>query len=77
MGVDVIQTLPSAIAYLDSKVQGTNMGPIWGRQGPGGPHDGPMNFAFWVTLCSLNTKCIYLYPGIINKWSILIFHTNV
>ena len=36
------------ISYPDSKVQGTNMGPIWGRQDPGGPHDGPMNFANWV-----------------------------
>ena len=25
------------------------MGPIWGRQGPGGPHVGPMNFVIWVT----------------------------
>ena len=24
------------------------MGPIWGRQVPGGPHVGPMNFAIWV-----------------------------
>ena len=24
-----------------------NMGPIWGRQDPGGPHVGPMNFAIW------------------------------
>ena len=31
----------------DSKVHGTNMGPIWGRQDPGGPHVGPMNFAIW------------------------------
>ena len=23
------------------------MGPIWGRQNPGGPHVGPMNFAIW------------------------------
>ena len=23
--------------YADSKVHGTNMGPIWGRQDPGGP----------------------------------------
>ena len=29
----------------DSKVHGTNMGPIWGRQDPGGPHVGPMNLA--------------------------------
>ena len=33
----------------DSKVHGANMGPIWGRQGPGGPHVGPMNFVIWVT----------------------------
>ena len=24
------------------------MGPIWGRQDPGGPHVGPMNLAIWV-----------------------------
>ena len=32
---------------LDSKVHGANMGPIWGRQDPGGPHVGPMNLAIW------------------------------
>ena len=32
----------------DSKIHGANMGPIWGRQDPGGPHVGPMNFAIWV-----------------------------
>ena len=26
------------------------MGPIWGRQDPGGPHVGPMNFAIWVSM---------------------------
>ena len=31
----------------DSKVHGANMGPIWGRQDPGGPLVGPMNFAIW------------------------------
>ena len=29
----------------DSKVHGAKMGPIWGRQDPGGPHVGPMNLA--------------------------------
>ena len=28
-------------------VHGANMGPIWGRQDPGGPHFRPMNFAIW------------------------------
>ena len=31
----------------DSKVHGANMGPIWGRQDPGGPHVDPINFAIW------------------------------
>ena len=31
----------------DYKVHGVNMGPIWGRQDPGGPHVGPINFAIW------------------------------
>ena len=34
-------------AYPDNKVHGANMGPIWGRQDPGGPHVDPMNFAIW------------------------------
>ena len=43
--------------YPDSKVHGANMGPIWGRQGPGGPHVGPMNFIIWC-IC----KLVYQYP---------------
>ena len=44
----------------DSKVHGTNMGPIRGRQDPGGPHVGPMNFVIWdinpchVLFCIVN-----------------------
>ena len=34
--------------YPDSKVHGANMGTIWGRQDPGGPHVGPNNFAILV-----------------------------
>ena len=30
----------------DYKFHGDNMGPIWGRQDPGGPHVGPMNHAY-------------------------------
>ena len=38
----------------DSKVHGANMGPIWGRQDPGGPQVGHMNFALWdVTTISI------------------------
>ena len=35
------------VILLDSKVQGANMGPIWGWQDPGGPNVVPMNFAIW------------------------------
>ena len=34
------------------------MGPIWGRQDPGGPHVGPMNFAIWVVLGNLGPESI-------------------
>ena len=33
-----------------NKVHGANMGLIWVRQDPGGPHAGPMNFAIWVDM---------------------------
>ena len=39
--------------FPDSKVHGANMGPSWGRQDPGGPHDGHMNLTNWDLLdCS-------------------------
>ena len=42
----------------DSRVHGANMGPIWGRQDPGGPHVGPINLAIWVpVLCSSYHGC--------------------
>ena len=37
----------------DSKVHGANMEPIWGRQDPGGPPVGPMNFAIWANITEL------------------------
>ena len=33
------------LAIPDSKVHGTNMGPIWVLSAPDGPHIGPMNLA--------------------------------
>ena len=32
----------------DRKVHGANMGPIWGRDDTGEPHDGAMNYAIWA-----------------------------
>ena len=43
--------------FPGSRVHGANMGPIWDRQDPGGPHVCPMNFAIWV-ISSLNDDVI-------------------
>ena len=40
----------SSKSLTDSNVHGANMGPIWDRQDPAGPHVGPMNFAIWVVI---------------------------
>ena len=39
--------------YHDGKVHGANLGSIWGRQDPGGPHVGSMNLAIWVPFKSM------------------------
>ena len=31
----------------DSKVPAANMDPVWGRQDPGVPHAGQINFSIW------------------------------
>ena len=43
----VISGARSSSGIPDSKVDGANMGPIWGRQDPGGPHVGPINLVIW------------------------------
>ena len=50
-------TRPQWVNSPDSKVHGANMGPIWGRQDPVGPHVGPMNFAIWVISTSTKIAC--------------------
>ena len=70
----------------DSKVHGANMGPIWGRQDPGGPHVGPMNFAIseevmkinptmleWLCKQQAPTEHIFLYSlyDILSPWRII------
>ena len=42
----------------DSKAHGANMGPIWGRQDPGGPHVGPMNFVSRVHI--IGSICVWI-----------------
>ena len=68
----------------NSKVRGANMGPIWDRQDPGGPHVGPMNLAIWhiqqVSLSSCVSSCVmidrvkswtYIIPGLYG-WSTIL-----
>ena len=64
--------------YLENKVPRANMGPIWGRQGPGGPHVGPLNFVIWVVANSspgregfadalVDTSLAWLLPEYVNS----------
>ena len=46
------ETLRSFKTSLKTRFIGTYMGPIWGRQDPGGPHVVPMNFAIWEGIFS-------------------------
>ena len=48
------------ILYPDSKFHGANMGPIWGRQDPVGPHVGSMNLYIWVCIFDGNIATIKL-----------------
>ena len=46
--VHINRAYPTQQANIaDSKFHGATMGPIWGRQDPGGPHVGPVNFVIW------------------------------
>ena len=51
------------IIYPDSKVHGANMGPIWGRYEPGGPHVGPMIFAIWVLIAAFWVFILVWWPS--------------
>ena len=44
----------------DSKNNGANVGPTWGRQDPGGPHVGPRNLAIWDTAAWKGEPHIFL-----------------
>ena len=44
----------------DSNVHGANMGPIWSRQDPGGPHVGPGTLPSGIALELPGTKRTYI-----------------
>ena len=65
--------------YPDSKVHGANMGPIWGRQNPGGPHIGPMlsGYPVSVIMSCLNRRLlISIWEKIILLCKILSYHAS-
>ena len=51
--------------YPENKIHGANMGSIWGRQDPGGPHIGPMNFVIWVVYGNQSVHLELLVPAIL------------
>ena len=77
----IVKTLVENLLYSfistfpDSKVHGANMGPIWGRQDPGGPHVGPINFAIWELyyLCMNDLKQMIS----IIYWFSNIYHVDI
>ena len=64
------------ILYLDSKVHGANMGPIWDWQDPGGPMLAP-----WTLLSGYVSTALYRlapYSGILAFWLIwFAYHTTL
>ena len=52
------------VLWSSRKVHGANLGPIWGRQDPGGPHVGPMSLAIWDWLQWLTGVKEHLNSGL-------------
>ena len=61
--------MSQANAYPDSKVHGTNMGLIWGRQDPGGPMLAP-----WILLSGysfiITTPVVDIFAPYLGEYSI-------
>ena len=63
--------------WQQTRVHGANMGPIWGRQDPVGPHVDPINLPIWDTFKysllyqqnTYNTKCWPISSGYLNQES--------
>ena len=53
----------------DSKIHGANVGPTWGRQDPGGPHDGHMNLAIWDDMTTTCGTTSWEKVGILTTFS--------
>ena len=65
------------VIYPDSKVHGANMGPICGRQDPGEPHVGPMNFAIWDSNRSWDLHVCFIFRLVNVEWVLVKARTMV
>ena len=65
--------------FPDSRVHGANIGPIWGRRDPGGPHVGPMNFAIWVSFENsfFEGALVYLEKGTLIEYVTVSFAHSI
>ena len=66
-------TVYLGIIILFSKVHVAHLGPTWGRQDPGGPQVGHMNFASWVNNQEVHIhKCSECYDNFNTYRAILV-----
>ena len=69
-------------SYPDSRVHGANMGPIWGRQDPGGPHEPCylgshyLNQWFLIVNCNFREKLLW-YSNQNTLISFMVMHLNI
>ena len=61
----------------DSKGHGANMEPTWGRQDPGWPHVGPMNFPIWDHVIHTLMNEIFKWRLFASRQSWHIFVVNI
>ena len=68
------QSTTNTMASLIARFMGPTKGPIWGRQDPGGPHVGPMDFAIWDI--SYEILCVPSFIQIVTVDLTIITHTR-
>ena len=66
-----------SLTILDSKVDGANMGPIWGRQNPGGPHVGPINLAIWDNIDIVIPNVLVFVPEVMSHLINVHWHSQL
>ena len=60
-----------------NKVHGTNIGPIWGRQYPGGPYIVPTNFAIRGASFTVHSTVAEKFISLTDKDSIVLYNWSL